>query len=111
MQNTIKQALRSGPPYNAETLGKMLKRARKETGVSQRAVSDRSGVSQAQLSKIERGRVNFSVETMVRLTRALELELMLVPRKYIPVVKSLIRRGPDAPPQRMYMPDWGRDDD
>ncbi len=43
----------------------MLKRARKEAGVSQRAVSDRSGVSQAQLSKIERGRVNFSVETMV----------------------------------------------
>jgi transcriptional regulator with XRE-family HTH domain len=89
----------------------MMKRARKETGVSQRAVSDRSGVSQAQLSKIERGRVNFSVETMVRLTRALELELMLVPKKYIPVVTSIVRRGPDAPPQRMYMPDWGRDDD
>jgi transcriptional regulator with XRE-family HTH domain len=89
----------------------MLKRARREAGVSQRAISDRSGVSQAQLSKIERGRVNFSVETMVRLARALELEPMLVPRKYIPVVKSLVRRGPDAPPQRMYMPDWGRDDD
>lgn len=89
----------------------MLKRARKETGVSQRAVSARSGVSQAQLSKIERGRVNFSVETMVRLTRALELELTLVPKKYIPVVNTIVRRGPDAPPQRMYMPDWGRDDD
>lgn len=85
----------------------MLKRARKDRGVSQRAVSDRSGVSQTQLSKIERGRVNFSIETMVKLARALELEPMLVPKKSMLAVNPIVRRGPDAPPQRMYMPDWG----
>lgn len=55
--------------------------------------------------------MNFSVETMVKLAQAFELEPMLVPKKYIPTVESIVRRGPDAPPQRMYMPDWGEDDD
>lgn len=111
MQNTIKTALRSRRPYNAETLGKMLKRARKDAGASQRAVSARSGVAQSHLSRIERGREDFTVETMVQLARALDLELMLVPKKYIPAVTSIAWRGPDAPQQQMYMPDWGEDHD
>lgn len=111
MQNTIKPARRHRAPYHAETLGKMLKRARKEAGASQRAVSARSGVTPSHLSQIERGRVNFSVETMVQLARALDLELMLVPKKYISAVTSIAWRGPGAPQQRMYMPDWGEDDD
>ena len=88
----------------------MLKRARKEAGASQRAVSARSGVAQSHLSQIERGRVDFSVETMVQLARALDLEPMLVPKKYIPAVTSIVWRGPDAPRQPMYVPDWGEDD-
>lgn len=111
MQNTNNPARRPRAPYNAETLGKMLKRARKAARATQRAVSARSGVAQSHLSQIERGRVDFTVETMVQLARALDLELMLVPKKYIPAVTSIAWRGPDAPQQQMYMPDWGEDDD
>lgn len=89
----------------------MLKRARKDAGESQRAVSVRSGVAQSHLSQIEIGRVDFTVETMVQLARALDLEPMLVPKKYIPAVTSIAWLGPDAPQQQMYTPDWGEDDD
>ena len=46
---------------------------------------------QAQISLIERGCVNLSLETFIQLARALQLEPMLVPRKYIPLVQSLAR--------------------
>lgn len=88
----------------------MLKRARKHAGDSQRAVSVRSGVAQSHLPQIEIGRVDFTVETMVQLARALDLEPMLVPKKYIPAVTSIAWLGPDAPQQQIQAR-LGEDDD
>lgn len=111
MQNDIKRPKRYRSRYNAETLGKKLKRARIEKGMSQRALCERTDVPQAQLSRIERGLVNFSVETMVQLARALGLEPMLVPAKLVPTVAYIIRPHPEGPLPRMHMPDGDEDDD
>jgi len=110
MQNDIKTAKRCRVRYNAETLGKSLKRARTEKGLSQRAVCDRSGVPQAQLSRIERGLVHFSVETMVELARVLDLEPIPVPWKFIPAVTGIIRRRAEGPPRPAYTLDSDEDD-
>lgn len=104
MQNDIKTAKRCRVRYNAEALGKSLKRARTEKGLSQRDVCDRSRVPQ-------RGLVNFSVETMVELARVLDLEPILVPRKFIPAVTGIIRRRAEGPPRPAYTLDSDEDDD
>ena len=91
MPNNIKPAGGYRVRYQIEHLAKALKRARKEQGITQRALSAETGIVQAQISLIERGCVNLSLETFIQLARALQLEPMLVPRKYIPLVQSLAR--------------------
>ena len=97
--------------YSVESLVKRLKQARIEKGMSQRALSAQTGVAAARISKIERGYGNLSLETLIDLARALDFEPMLVQRKYIPAVEALIKRGPGALKEPMYLPDWGEDDD
>jgi transcriptional regulator with XRE-family HTH domain len=68
-----------------------LKAARKAKGLSQRALSERAGVPQSHISRIENGGVDLRVSSLVELTRALDLEVTLVPRKAVPAVKSIVR--------------------
>lgn len=68
-----------------------LKVARLRKGLSQRALSARSGVPQSHISRIERGAVDIQLSSLVELARALGLELKLVPRKAVPAVDSVVR--------------------
>jgi len=68
-----------------------LKAARKERGLSQRALSKLAGVPQSHISKIENGTVDLRLSSLIELARVLGLELMLVPRKALPAVKSIVR--------------------
>ena len=68
-----------------------LKKAREEKQLSQRALSKKVGIPQPQISKIENAAVNPQASSLIELARALDLEVMLVPRKHIPAVTSLIR--------------------
>lgn len=77
--------------YAIEYLSKALKRAREAAKLSQRALGKRVGMPQAQISKIENARADLRASTMIELARALDLEVILVPRKQAPVVKGLIR--------------------
>lgn len=55
--------------------------ARKETGLTQKELSDRTGIAQADISKLENGNANPSLRTLQRLAdgMGMKLKLELVP--------------------------------
>ena len=77
--------------YTAIHLSTALRKARVDMGLSQRDLSTKSGVSQAQISKFENSAVDLRLSSLVALFRALGLEIELVPRKSIPAVQSIVR--------------------
>ena len=76
--------------YKSDHLTRELKRARLDAGLSQRALSERSGLTQSHISNIESGATEPGLSSLIDLARALDLEVMLVPRKRIPAVSSLV---------------------
>lgn len=83
--------------YEYQDIAKALKAARESKGLSQRALSEKSGVLQTRISKIEGGAADFRVSTLMALARALDLELALVPRKAVSAVQSVVRASEPAP--------------
>lgn len=79
--------------YSIGHVGQALRSARQQRKLSQRMVSAKVGITQAQISRIESGSVDLRLSTLVELSRVLDLELVLVPRKLVPAVRSLTR-GP-----------------
>jgi predicted transcriptional regulator len=80
-------------------------------GLSQRELSRQSGVPQSHISKIENGGVDLRLSSLVSIARVLELELELIPRKYLAVVNSITTtgvgdNGDDEPPRPAYSLDW-----
>ena len=84
--------------YETEEITKTLQAARVSKGLSQRALSQRAGVPQAHISKIERGAVDLRLSSLIALARVLDLEAVLVPRMAIPAVQSIIRSATPAAP-------------
>ena len=82
--------------YLIEDIAKTLKTVRERKGLSQRALSARSGVPQGHISRIENGAVDLRMSSLVALARALDLELTLVPRKAVSAVKLIVRRDRSA---------------
>ena len=66
-----------------------IQRRRKSLNLPQQEVARLSGVPQSNYSKIELGKIEPRVSTLVDIARALDLELMLVPTELVPVVQSL----------------------
>jgi DNA-binding phage protein len=62
-------------------LGALLAAARKANALTQPALSELTGVQQAEISRIERGVGNPTAATLVRLADALGQKLTLVPAK------------------------------
>ncbi|MDB5864326.1 MAG: hypothetical protein JWO70_2132 [Betaproteobacteria bacterium] len=77
--------------YEIEEIAKTLQSARVIKGLSQRALSERAGVPQAHISKIERGTVDLRLSSLIALARVLDLEVALVPRSAVPAVQSIVR--------------------
>ena len=77
--------------YATEHIAPTLRSAREARGLSQRALSAKVGLPQSHISKIENGAVDLRVSSLVELARALDLELMLVPRKAVSAVHTLAR--------------------
>ena len=82
--------------YTLEPIAHALRAARTRKGLSQRDLSQRSGVPQGQISKIERGTVDLRASSLIALARALDLELSLVPRKSLSAVHAIIRSSERA---------------
>ena len=90
--------------HSIQLLTYELKLAREKRGLSQRAFSKEIGVPQSRLSKIESGAVDLRTSNLLEITRALGLEVMLVPRQLVPAVRSLVdqagKAGTDYETQR-----------
>ena len=77
--------------YVIEDFSEQLRAAREKKGLSQRELSALAGVPQSHISKIENSGVDLRISSLAAIGRALDLELMLVPRKALPAVKSVSR--------------------
>jgi len=77
--------------YVTEHIAWTLKEARENKGLSQRALSKKTGVPQSHISKIESGAVDLRLSSLMELARVLDLELAFVPRKTVPAVQSIVR--------------------
>lgn len=63
-----------------EVLGRQLRRAREGRGLSQSDLTRQSGVTQARISKIESGALNFEINTLLRLAQGLKMTLWQILR-------------------------------
>jgi DNA-binding XRE family transcriptional regulator len=56
--------------------------ARKYKGLTQKQISERSGIAQGDISKLERGNSNPSIKTLQRLASAMDMTLKL---EFVPI--------------------------
>lgn len=77
--------------YQSESLIAQVREVREASGVSQRALSERAGLTQSHISQIESGKMEPGLASFIDLTRALDLEVMLVPKKVVPAVLGLVK--------------------
>lgn len=101
--------------YVVEYLSQALKAAREGKKLSQRGLSKAVGMPQAHISKIENAAVDMKASTLIELARALDLEVMLVPRTCVPAVKTIVsaagqETGRSVPPRPAYALDSEGDD-
>lgn len=80
-----------------EQMAQQLKSVREQKGLSQRDLSQKAGLPQSHISKIENAGVDLRVSSLIELARALDLELTLVPRKTVPAVQSIVRSSEPTP--------------
>lgn len=85
MQNRISKR------YKLGSLTEPIRQARLAKGWSQRDLSARAHLTQAQISRIENGEVDVQVSTLIELARSLDLDLKLVPRSALTAVEAAVR--------------------
>jgi transcriptional regulator with XRE-family HTH domain len=84
--------------YSTFYLSEGLKKARKKRKLSQRDLSVKTGITQAQISKFENGVTDLQATSLIELARGLGLELMLVPRELVRTFEVLQRKESHATP-------------
>lgn len=72
-------------------LRRALREARERRGWSQRDLAGRVSVGQRHISGIESGKIVPRYDTLLELVRALDRDLLMVPRALVPVVQSIVR--------------------
>ncbi len=81
----------------------MLQNARERKGLSQRDLATKLGVRQSYVSRIETAAVDPRASSLTEFARALDLELVLIPRQVLPAVQALSRQ--DEPDELMQFED------
>lgn len=74
-----------------DELGGLLRQARLVAGLTQEQVADLAGISRPRYRDIETGAAAARVTTLMNVSRALGLEMMLVPQAMVPAVRALMR--------------------
>lgn len=80
-----------------QPLATALRDARLSRGLSQKHLAERLGLHQRQISDLERAAMDPRVSTIQNVARALDLDLMLIPRHLIATVEGLQRAGTEQP--------------
>jgi transcriptional regulator with XRE-family HTH domain len=81
--------------YQSEELIREVQGQRVKAALSQRALAARSGLTQAHISQIETGRLEPGLSSFIQMARALDLEVVLVPKKLLPAVQGILRPSTD----------------
>ncbi len=84
---------------------KLLKKARIERKLKQSELGSKLGLPQSHISKIERGDTDLRLSTVADMARLLDLELVLVPRHLLPMIKAMIEGKEEQKPM------WGLDEE
>jgi len=84
--------------YDIEHFAARLRKARQAKGLSQRELSKLAGVPQAHISRIEGNKVDLRLSSLLAVANALDLEVVLVPRKAMPAVHSITRQTGESKP-------------
>ena len=71
------ETIREEKPAAFVLVGNAVAAARARKGISQKELSERSGIDQSDISKIERGIANPSVNTLNRIAQALDAKLQI----------------------------------
>lgn len=72
---------------------KELQQVRKKSKLSQKELGIRVGLPQSHISKIEQGKVDLQLSSLIQLARVLDLEIMLIPRTLLVTVRALLREN------------------
>jgi HTH-type transcriptional regulator / antitoxin HipB len=83
----------------------ILKDARKAKGITQKNMGEALKMPQSHLSKIELGLTDPRLSSLTEIARYLELEPVLVPRRYLPAVMAIINQ------ENSQEPAWQPDED
>ena len=83
-------------------LSEVLRRARLNRHLSQQELARKLGVRQRQISDLERAAMDPRLSTVQNVARALDLEVMLVPRHLISTVQGLQRTSVESAKRPMY---------
>jgi transcriptional regulator with XRE-family HTH domain len=97
-----KRARLSRKGDDALLLGETIRSARLRAHLTQDALAEKADVFQRVISNLERATINPRVSTVQNVARALDLELMLVPRHLVAVVEGL-QRGANSANEPMYV--------
>ncbi|WP_293976757.1 helix-turn-helix transcriptional regulator [Sphingomonas sp.] len=76
-------------------MGDRLRQARSDAGLTQEQVADLAGISRPRYRDIETGAAAARTTTLMNVSRALGLEMMLVPQSMVPAVQALLRPQDD----------------
>jgi transcriptional regulator with XRE-family HTH domain len=76
--------------YATDEIVANLRAARERTALSQRDLSARIGVPQSHISKIENGSTDLRLSSLIELARALDHEVVLVPRRLLPAIEAIV---------------------
>lgn len=76
--------------YKTEHIMRQLRSARESQKMSQRELSTRSGLTQSHISQIERGTMEPGLASLVDVARALDLEVVLAPKKLMPAIRNIV---------------------
>lgn len=100
--------------YSIQELISSLKAAREQKRISQHELANKVGVPQSHISKIENGNVNIRLSSFIQLARTLELEVLLVPRQDVTLIRSIINsknaERDGGYNSHAYVPDRGDED-
>ena len=67
--------------------------ARQAKGLTQNQLSHLLELPQSYISQVEQGKHDTKLSTLLNWARALDLELMLIPRREVPMVSYLIQKS------------------
>ncbi|ABF43570.1 transcriptional regulator, XRE family [Candidatus Koribacter versatilis Ellin345] len=89
--------------YIFKNIGSLIRAERLRRGLTQTELASHVRMPQSQLSRIEKG-ANVSLSTLAEISRALDLEPMLIPKRLLPAVNHIIGYTTSGDPEAQRPP-------